>query len=205
MTDSELPAIRRLCVYCGSHPGTSPLYLEAAQALGKSLVRRKIGLVYGGGNVGLMGAVADSVLSEGGEVIGIIPHALEEKELGHRGCTRLEIVGSMHERKQRMAELADGFIALPGGIGTLEELFEVFTWLQLGFQKKPVAVLNIGGFYDHLLTFLQHVSGEGFLRPEHLACLLTDTDGERLLDQLVRFEVPELSKWYERRLLMNEL
>ena len=196
---------RRLCVYCGSSPGASPGYRAAAVALGTLLAARGIGLVYGGGNIGLMGIVADAVLRGGGEVIGVIPQALAEKELAHAGATQLLVVGSMHERKQRMAELADGFIALPGGIGTLEELFEVFTWLQLGFHTKPVALLNVAGFFDPLLIFLARVRDEQFLRAEHHDCLLTDSDPAALLAKMAGFTPPDLGKWWDRPLTSAEL
>jgi uncharacterized protein (TIGR00730 family) len=150
--------MKRVCVYCGSATGANPAHRDAAEKLGVLLATRGIGLVYGGGNVGLMGVIADAALRAGGEVIGVIPGALMDKELGHTGVTKLHVVASMHERKQLMADLSDGFIALPGGIGTLEEFFETLTWLQLGFHNKPVGLLNVAGFYEHLLTFLRHVS-----------------------------------------------
>jgi uncharacterized protein (TIGR00730 family) len=163
---------------------------------GEHLARAGIGLVYGGGNVGLMGLLADAALRAGGEVIGVIPRSLQDKELGHGGCTELHVVGSMHERKQRMADLADGFLALPGGVGTLEELFETFTWLQLGFHSKPVALLNVGGFYDRLLELLDHMTGERFLRPEHRDCLLVADDCAALLGKMSAFTPPDLGKWW---------
>ncbi len=187
--------MRRACVYCGSSAGADPVHRAAAENLGALLATRGIGLVYGGGNVGLMGIVADAVLRGGGEVIGVIPSALMAKELGHSGVTKLHVVGSMHERKQLMADLSDGFIALPGGIGTLEELFETFTWLQLGFHTKPVGLLNVAGFYDHLLTFLRHATAEKFMRPAHLEALLVDTDSPALLARMAAFRAPELGKW----------
>jgi uncharacterized protein (TIGR00730 family) len=187
--------MKRICVYCGSSSGTNPRHREAAARLGALLASRGMGLVYGGGNVGLMGVVADAALRGGGEVIGVIPTALMDKELGHKGVTKLHVVASMHERKQRMADLSDGFIALPGGIGTLEELFETFTWLQLGFHQKPVGLLNVDGFYDHLLTFLHHAGGEGFLRAAHLDALLVDTDCVALLRRMASFRAPALGKW----------
>ncbi len=187
--------MNRLCVYCGSSSGADPIHREVAGNLGALLALRGIGLVYGGGNVGLMGAVADGALRAGGEVIGVIPSALMDKELGHTGVTKLHVTASMHERKQLMADLSDGFIALPGGIGTFEELFETFTWLQLGFHAKPVGLLNVAGFYDHLLTFLRHATDECFLRPEHLAALLVESDAPALLDHMARFRAPSLGKW----------
>jgi uncharacterized protein (TIGR00730 family) len=187
--------MKRICVYCGSSSGANPVHREAAESLGALLAGHGIGLVYGGGNVGLMGAVADGALRGSGEVIGVIPSALMEKELGHAGVTKLHVVASMHERKQLMADLSDGFIALSGGIGTLEELFETFTWLQLGFHSKPVGLLNVGGFYDHLLTFLRHTSAERFVRAEHLESLLVETDAGALLERMARFRPPPNSKW----------
>lgn len=187
--------MNRICVYCGSSFGSDPIHREVAGNLGALLALRGIGLVYGGGNVGLMGAVADGALRGGGEVIGVIPSALMDKELGHTGVTKLHVVGSMHERKQLMADLSDGFIALPGGIGTLEELFETFTWLQLGFHAKPVGLLNVAGFYDDLLGFLRHAAAERFLRAEHLDSLLVETDAGVLLDRMSRFRASALGKW----------
>lgn len=166
--------------------------------MGAELAARRIGLVYGGGHVGLMGIVADAVLEGGGEVIGVIPAALEEKELGHHGLTELRIVASMHERKQTMADLADGFIALPGGIGTLEELFETFTWLQLGFHEKPVALLNADGFFDGLASFVHQLTRDGFLKPEHEGCLIIGDDPAALIERMRAFEMPRLGKWMER-------
>ncbi len=187
--------MKRVCVYCGSSSGANPVHRDAAVRLGTLLATQSIGLVYGGGNVGLMGILADAALRAGGEVIGVIPAALMDKELGHTGVTKLHVTASMHERKQLMADLSDGFISLPGGIGTLEELFETFTWLQLGFHDKPVGLLNVDGFYDHLLTFLRHVAGEKFLRAEHLDSLLVESDGSALLERMARFRAPALAKW----------
>ena len=155
-------------------------------------------MVYGGGNIGLMGTLADAVLAEGGEVIGVIPEALLEKELGHNGVTELRVTGSMHERKQLMADLSDGFVALPGGVGTLEELFETWTWLQLSFHEKPVAVWNIGGFYDWLVGLLPHLVGQGFLRQKHADVLLVEKDSERLMERMAAFEAPEVEKWVDK-------
>ncbi len=191
----SVTSLRRVCVYCGSNAGASAEYRSAAEALGTLLAVQGVGLVFGGGRVGLMGAIADAALRAGGEVIGVIPRALEEKELGHTGCTELHVVGSMHERKQLMADLADGFLALPGGIGTLEELFETFTWLQLGFHAKPVGVLNVAGFFDHLLAFLRDVTTGKFLLPEHLDCLLVESTPEPLLARMSAFRPPQLGKW----------
>jgi uncharacterized protein (TIGR00730 family) len=187
--------MKRVCVYCGSATGANPAHREAAEKLGALLGARRIGLVYGGGNVGLMGVIADAALRAGGEVIGVIPTALMDKELGHRGVTKLHVVGSMHERKQLMADLSDGFIALPGGIGTLEELFETFTWLQLGFHARPVGLLNVDGFYDDLLAFLRHAAAERFLRVEHLDSLLVETDADVLVERMAHLRVPKIDKW----------
>jgi hypothetical protein len=187
--------MNRVCVYCGSSTGNNPAHRAAADRLGAMLAARRVGLVYGGGNVGLMGVIADSVLRAGGEVVGVIPSALMEKELGHTGVTKLHVVASMHERKQLMADLSDGFIALPGGIGTLEELFETFTWLQLGFHSKPVGLLNVDRFFDHLLTFLRHAREERFLRAAHLESLLVESDAPALLDRMSRFRPSSLEKW----------
>ncbi|ACA17846.1 conserved hypothetical protein [Methylobacterium sp. 4-46] len=185
----------RLCVFCGSSDGALPLYREGAAALGRHLARSGVGLVYGGGKVGLMGAVADAILEEGGEAIGVMPRALVEKEIGHPGLTTLHVVGSMHERKAMMADLADGFVALPGGLGTFEELFEIWTWAQLGYHPKPVALLNVGGFYDGLLAFLDHVTGQGFVRAPHRAMLLAGDAPEDLLARIRAYEPPRVIKW----------
>lgn len=173
-----------LCVYCGSSTGISPVYTDAACRLAKSLVEDNIGLVYGGGNVGLMRVIADETLRLGGEVTGVIPNALMNKEVGHHGLTRLHIVRDMHERKAMMADLSDGFVAMPGGIGTLEELFEIFTWSQLGLHDKPIGLLNVDGFYDGLIHFLNHVVSEGFLKPSQASLLMHDSDARKLIEKL---------------------
>jgi uncharacterized protein (TIGR00730 family) len=186
----------RLCVFCGSSDGFDPVYREAATGLGQALARQGIGLVYGGGKVGLMGAVADAVLGAGGEVIGVMPRALVEKEIAHGSLTELRVVGSMHERKALMSDLADGgYIGLPGGLGTFEELFEVWTWGQLGYHRKPVAVLNVCGFYDGLLAFLNRVVDQGFVRREHRDMLVVGSDPETLLQRLRTYAPPHLPKW----------
>lgn len=190
--------LRRICVYCGSSSGSDAAHRAAAHEAGAFLARSGRGLVYGGGNVGLMGAVADGALSEKGEVIGVIPQSLMEKELGHGGVTQLHVVRSMHERKQMMVDLSDGFIALPGGFGTLDELFETLTWLQLSFHDKPVGLLNVGGFFDGLVDFISHMSRSGFLKPEHAACVLVERDPAILLDRMEAFRPPELGKWIEK-------
>lgn len=163
--------------------------------MGGELVRRDWRLVYGGGHVGLMGVVADAVLRAGGQVIGVIPRSLVDREVGHSGLTDLRVVNTMHERKSLMAELSDGFVAMPGGIGTLEELFEAWTWSQLGIHEKPVGVLNVAGFYDGLIQFLQHASRSQFLKPEYLDVLLVDTDSRSLLDRMTSYAPPRVEKW----------
>jgi uncharacterized protein (TIGR00730 family) len=192
--------LRRVCVFCGSNPGARPAYADAAEALAGTLADRDIGLVYGGGAVGLMGRVADAMLERGGEVVGVIPQSLVDREIGHRGITELRVVATMHERKALMAELSDGFVALPGGIGTLEELFEVWTWGQLGLHAKPCGVLDVDGFYAGLTGFLDHATAEGFIRAPHRAALLSDTDPAALLDALEAWTPPVgVGKWTERK------
>lgn len=181
---------RRLCVYCGSQEGRSPAYRALAERLGQTLVQRGIGLVYGGGRIGLMGRLADAVLRGGGEVLGVIPRALQERELAHAGATQLEVVDSMHTRKARMVDASDGFLALPGGIGTLEELFETLTWLQLGFHDKPVGLLDVDQFFTPLVRFLDQLVETGFLRPGHRELLLVDDEPGRLLDRMAQFAGP---------------
>lgn len=190
--------LSRICVYCGSNPGNNPAYRAAAYELGAFLAAAGHGLVYGGGHVGLMGAVADGALSKGGEVIGVIPKSLMDKELGHGGVTELRVVGSMHERKQMMVDLSDGFIALPGGFGTLDELFETLTWLQLSFHDKPVGLLNVGGFFDGLIDFIGHMSENGFLKPEHAASVLVQSTPGGILEAMSSFRPPDLGKWIEK-------
>lgn len=190
--------MRRVCVFCGSNKGARAAYTGAAQALGTALTRRGIGLVYGGGGVGLMGVLADGVLEAGGEVIGVIPDALVAKEVAHKGLSDLRVVGSMHERKALMAELADAFVGLPGGYGTLEEFCEVITWAQLGLHRKPCGLLNIDGFYDPLLAFFDHAVAEQFVRPAHRSLILEAREPDRLLDELSRFRAPALEKWIDR-------
>jgi uncharacterized protein (TIGR00730 family) len=187
--------LRRIAIYCGSSRGSNPSYTVAAVAIAQHLVAQGIGIVYGGGNVGLMGAVADAALAAGGEVIGVIPESLLAKELGHEGCTELRVTRSMHERKQMMVDLSDGFVALPGGFGTLDELFETLTWLQLGFHQKPIGLLNVSGFFDPLLQFLDHVCASDLLRPEHRASLLSHDEPQALLAAMLRFEPHTCGKW----------
>jgi uncharacterized protein (TIGR00730 family) len=191
--------VRRLCVFCGSSPGARPAYGEAAEELGRLLVAEGIGLVYGGGKVGLMGRLADAVLARGGEAIGVMPEALVAKEIGHPALSELRVVGSMHERKALMAELADGFVALPGGLGTVEELFEVYTWSQLGLHLKPCALLDVEGYYDGIAAWLSHAVEERFLREDHRAMLIVERDPRELIERLRRFEPAAVEpKWIDR-------
>ncbi|WP_183440556.1 TIGR00730 family Rossman fold protein [Pseudoduganella violacea] len=176
--------MKTVCVYCGANAGADPLYAEGARALAAALVEQNMSLVYGGGNVGLMGIIADEVLRLGGEVTGVIPTKLVEREVAHNGLTRQFIVKDMHERKAMMAELSDGFIAMPGGLGTLEELFEMLTWAQIGIHSKPVGLLNMSGYYDRLVDFIEHARGQGFVRPQHAALMQIDTDPRALLERL---------------------
>ena len=187
--------MKRICVFCGSNAGARSEYAEAARALATVLAERKLGIVYGGGNVGLMGVLADAALARGGEVIGVIPRKLVEKEVGHRGVTELRIVETMHERKALMNDLSDAFIALPGGFGTLDEVFEVLTWSQLGFHGKPCALLNVAGYYDGMLAMLDHAVTERFLRPAHRELIIADTDPLRLLQRLSAFAAAPKEKW----------
>ena len=177
--------MKSIAVYCGANPGASPIYADAARAMGRALVGHNISLVYGGGHVGLMGAVADEVLRLGGEVSGVIPQQLVERELAHQGLTRLFVVKDMHERKAMMAQLSDGFVALPGGMGTLEELFEVLTWAQLEIHATPVGVLNVAGFYDQLVGFLGHARAEGFIREQHAGMMMVESDADLLVRRLM--------------------
>ncbi|GAB2877313.1 TIGR00730 family Rossman fold protein [Pseudoduganella ginsengisoli] len=177
--------LKSICVYCGANGGVSPRYAEEARSLARALVEANLSLVYGGGNVGLMGVIADEVLRLGGEVTGVIPTALVEREVGHTGLTRQFIVKDMHERKAMMAQLADGFIAMPGGMGTMEELFEMLTWSQLGIHSKPVGLLNVDGFYDHLVGFIQHAKEQGFIKPQHAELMMVDSSPAALLKRFV--------------------
>lgn len=192
--------MKRICVFCGSNAGSQAIYRAEAERLGWLLAARGIELVYGAGNIGLMGAVADACLTAGGTVIGIIPQALMGKEVAgravdHRALTRLEVVDSMHTRKARMAELSDGFIALPGGFGTFEEFCEILTWGQLGFHVKPMGLLNVNGFYDPLLAMFDRAVSDGFLRPQNRAMVLADTDIESLLATMADYRPEPVSKW----------
>lgn len=190
--------MKSICVYCGSSAGASPIYTEAAQALARQFVANDIALVYGGGNVGLMGVIADEVMRLGGKATGVIPQALMDKEVGHTGLSKLHIVKNMHERKAMMAELSDGFIAMPGGVGTLEELFEVFTWAQLGFHAKPIGLLNVDGFYDSLVAFLNHTVQARFLKAEHLAILFNEAQPERLVQLFKQYQPVIVDKWLKK-------
>ncbi len=190
--------MKRVCVFCGSNQGLRPAYKEAAWNMGQALALKGVGLVYGGGNVGLMGVVADATLAAGGEVIGVIPEALVAKEIGHTGLTDLRVVRSMHERKALMAELSDAFVALPGGCGTLEEFCEVLTWTQLGLHRKPCGLLNVEGYYDHLITFFDHAIAEQFIRPEHRSLVLQEQEPIRLLKLLAESKPLLIDKWINR-------
>lgn len=185
--------IKSVCVFCGSQPGVRPEYEAQARALGALLARQGISLVYGGGHVGLMGAVADAALAAGGKVVGVIPEHLMRPEIAHQGLTELHVVDTMHTRKRMMAERADAFVVLPGGYGTFEEMFEMVTWLQLQLHAKPVGVLNVEGYYDHLLAFLRHASQEGFIRPQHWDLLIVQSAPELLLERL-RLHLPQVAR-----------
>ena len=190
--------MQRICIYAGSNPGRDPAYAEAAVALATLLADRGIGIVFGGGKVGLMGVVADTGMAAGGEVIGVMPQALINREIGHDGITELRVVHSMHERKALMAELADGFVALPGGAGTLEELIEIYTWSQLGLHRKPMGVLNVNGYYDGLVGLLDHAVEEGFVRPQHREAMQFAATPEELLDRLAGWQPTYTPKWMDR-------
>lgn len=190
--------LNSVCVYCGSSPGASAAYMEAARAFGRLLAVEGITLVYGGGSVGLMGAAADSALQAGGSVIGVIPEKLADMGVGHSGLTRLYTVPTMHARKQMMAELSDACVALPGGIGTMEEIFEAFTWTQLGYHLKPCAFLDVDRYYPRLFEFLEHMADQRFLKREHLASLIQEQDPRALLQKLRGYEPVKVEKWLDR-------
>ncbi len=190
--------MKSICVFCGSSPGADEAYAESARQLGKVLAQADITLVYGGGHVGLMGVVADSALESGGEVLGVMPKALVEREISHGGLTDLRVVGSMHERKALMAGLSEGFIALPGGTGTLEEFFEVLTWTQLGEHQKPCGLLNAAGYYDPLLRFFDHMVEQRFLKEEHRALMLVEEDPRTLLASFASYDPPKTAKWIDK-------
>jgi uncharacterized protein (TIGR00730 family) len=190
--------VKSLCVFCGSASGRRLEYAAAARELGRLLVKQGVRLVYGGGNIGLMGVLADEMMQAGGEVIGVIPRHLVEKEVAHHQVSELKIVGSMHERKALMADLADAFVALPGGIGTFEELFEILTWAQLGLHSKPCGILNVAGYFAPLLAMLQHATDESFLRPEHARLLVAASEPAELLTKLAEFQPVPREKWLDR-------
>ncbi|MCG8464466.1 MAG: TIGR00730 family Rossman fold protein [Xanthomonadales bacterium] len=187
--------MKRLCLYCGSNSGRLPQYQQAVKALVSEMVKRDIGVVYGGARVGLMGVVADTALALGGEVIGVIPEGLITKEVAHQNLSQLEIVKSMHERKARMVELSDGFIALPGGAGTMDELFEVYTWAQLGLHNKPCALFDVDNYFAGIIEFLSRATEDQFLRPAHHKMLLIDDHHENLLNRMAHYEAPVVKKW----------
>jgi uncharacterized protein (TIGR00730 family) len=191
--------MKRVCVFCGSSPGARPAYAGAAEELARLLVAEGIGLVYGGGSVGLMGKLADAVLAQGGEAIGVMPEALVAREIAHRGLSELRVVGSMHERKAVMADLGDAFVALPGGLGTVEELFEVYTWAQLGLHRKPCGLLDVEGYYEGITRFLAHAVEERFLPEEHRAMLIVEHEPRAMLERLKRFRPEAIQpKWIDR-------
>lgn len=190
--------MKSITVFCGSYSGARPEYAEAARDLGAALIRNGLGLVYGGGHVGLMGILADEVLRLGGSVTGVIPRPLWRREVGHPGVSDMRIVETMHERKALMADLSDGFIALPGGLGTLEEILEVWTWAQLGMHRKPVGFLDVAGYYSPLLAFLDHAAGESFIRPELRRAAIVDRDPEKLLRRFQTYIPPSVEKWIDR-------
>lgn len=187
--------MNRVCVYCGSNPGRLPDYREVAAQLGRELVKRDLALVYGGASIGVMGAVADAVLENGGEVIGVIPQSLATREVAHTRLSELIVVTSMHERKALMADLADGFVALPGGWGTFEEIFEILTWAQLGIHSKPCGLLNIANYFDHLALFLQHAMDERFVREEYKPMIIMEQEPALLLDRFSTYQPPQVRKW----------
>ena len=191
--------MKRLCVYCGSSPGRQSDYVQVARQLAQAMVNRNIDLVYGGASVGIMGEIANAVLEEGGDVIGIIPKGLFKKEVAHTGITELREVGSMHERKSLMADLSDGFIALPGGLGTIEEIFEIITWSQLGMHRKPCGLLNVCRYYDKLIDFLDHAVSEQFIKASYRSSILIDEYPDALLEKFEVYKAPETVKWIDRK------
>ncbi len=190
--------MKSICVFCGSNPGNDPAYLEAATSAGLYLAKNDIGLVFGGGRVGLMGRIADTVMENGGRVTGIIPRDLAEKEVAHENLTELHIVGSMHQRKAMMAKLSDGFIAMPGGFGTFEEICEVITWTQLGFQDKPCGILNMNGYYDPMIRLFDKAVAEGFIREMHRELVIVGEEIESLVEAMGRFKPMNLEKWIDK-------
>ncbi|RUO31918.1 TIGR00730 family Rossman fold protein [Aliidiomarina sedimenti] len=190
--------MKSICIYCGSNPGRGAVYAGAARELARELVNRDLKLVYGGASVGIMGLIADTVLELGGEAVGVIPEALVRKEVAHANLTELFVTQSMHERKTLMSELSDGFIAMPGGIGTLEEIFEVWTWAQLGFHGKPCGLLNVDGYFDSLIAFLDNAVAEQFVQQPHRDMLIVDAVADTLLDRFASYEAPTIVKWIEK-------
>jgi len=182
--------VKRLAVYCGSATPADPLYIESARMVGRTLAERRIGVVYGGGRLGLMGAVADAALAAGGEVIGVIPDALVSAEVAHHGCTELHTVRTMHERKQLFTDLSDGFVTIPGGVGTMDELWEAMSWAALGYHEKPVGLLNVADYYGHLIAFADHMASVGFVRSQHSEILIVEDDLDRLLARMEAYEPP---------------
>ncbi|MBR8399486.1 TIGR00730 family Rossman fold protein [Burkholderia cenocepacia] len=187
--------MKAVCVYCGSSSGVRPVYADAARAFGRALVDAGLTLVYGGGRVGLMGVIADEVMAAGGHAVGVIPELLVDKEVGHTGLSELHVVPDMHHRKKMMADLSDAFVAMPGGAGTLEELFEVYTWAQLGYHRKPVALYNIDSFYDPLIALLRHTVDEGFMRPAYFNALCVESEPVALIERLRHYQPPARDKW----------
>ena len=187
--------MKRICVYCGSNPGSKPVFRQSGRELGRELAKRGLGLVYGGASVGVMGAVADGVLEAGGSAIGVLPHFFSTKEIAHRGLDELIIVNSMHERKAKMSELSDGFIALPGGWGTIEEIFEILTWAQLGHHAKPCGLLNIDSYYQELSAFLEKAIEQQFVREEYRPMIMIEDAAARLLDRFENYRAPRVKKW----------
>jgi uncharacterized protein (TIGR00730 family) len=187
--------LKSVCVFCGSNPGIDPIYVQAARGLGNAIASRGMTLVYGGGRVGLMGAIAEAVLGVGGKVIGVIPEGLKRRELAFEAATELYVVDTMHERKQQMADLSDGFIAMPGGFGTFEEFCEVITWAQLGVHTKPCGLLNVKGYYDHLLALFDHAVAEELLQKRNRSIVLTESEPQALLDAMARYKAPAVDKW----------
>ena len=190
--------MKRICVYCGSNSGRRPEYTRAARRLGALLAEEGLGLVYGGASVGVMGAIANAALAGGAEVIGVIPRALATREVAHSGLSDLHLVESMHERKAKMAQLSDGFVALPGGWGTIEEIFEALTWAQLGLHRKPCGLLNVAGYYDHLGAFLEHAMTEAFVKPEYRPMILLEDDPATLLKRFRSYDAPQVRKWISK-------
>ncbi len=191
--------MNRICVFCGSKMGINPRFLETAIQLGRVLAERRLDLVYGGASIGLMGAVADSVMAGGGKVVGVIPEAMASKEVAHDGLTEMHVVSSMHERKSMMARLADAFVALPGGFGSFEELLEMITWAQLGIHQKPVGILNVSGYYDPLIQLFERAIEEDFIRPSNRQLFLVDQEPDRLIQTLLTHKLPEVKRWITER------